>query len=53
MVYKISHYGYSGTGFSTKRVKTPATWKTKRAAQAAAKEMNKFNKGINARVVKA
>jgi len=52
MSYKISHYAYSGTGFSKKRIKTTATYPTKAKAKAHAKEMNKFNPGINARVVK-
>ena len=52
MPYKISHYKHKGAGFSKERVKTVATYSTKREATAQAKQMNKFNKGINARVVK-
>jgi len=52
MAYKISHYKHKGTGFSKTRTKTVATYDTKREAKAHAKEMNKFNPGINARVVK-
>ena len=50
--YKISHNKHQGLGFSTDRTKTIATFPTKDEATAQAKEMNKYNKGINARVVK-
>ena len=50
--YRISHRKHQGTGFSTERTTTVATFPTKADAASQAKEMNKYNKGINARVVK-
>lgn len=52
MPYKITHYGYKGTGFSKTRKTTVVTYTTKAEAQAHAKKMNKHNPGINARVRK-
>ena len=53
MPYKIRHYKHKGTGYSNERVNTVTTYPTKAVAAAYAKKLNKMNKGINARVVKA